>query len=115
MIILHVSIVTCQYLFLLPSRYVGCRSHTEKVSAEHVKGGGKEWDTVKPLHKWFKHMHRVLLMDDDAYKVPTLPHLGCTCTSAYLKCAASATEHNNKNVFFEHFCSICCRPAQHSG
>ncbi|KAL0051579.1 hypothetical protein WJX82_010299 [Trebouxia sp. C0006] len=44
------------------------RSHTEKVSAEHVKGGGKEWDTVKPLHKWFKHMHRVLLMDDDAYK-----------------------------------------------
>ncbi|KAA6429781.1 MAG: P-loop containing nucleoside triphosphate hydrolase [Trebouxia sp. A1-2] len=44
------------------------RSHTEKVSADHVKGGGKEWDTVKPLHKWFKHMHRVLLMDDDAYK-----------------------------------------------
>ncbi|DBA99939.1 TPA: hypothetical protein ACH3X1_013819 [Trebouxia sp. C0004] len=44
------------------------RSHTQKVSAGHVKAGGKEWDTVKPLHKWFKHMHRVLLMDDDAYK-----------------------------------------------
>ena len=35
----------------------------------HVQRGGKEWDTCKPLHKWFKHMHRVLLMDDDAYKV----------------------------------------------
>ena len=99
MIILHVSIVTCQYLFLLPSRYVGCRSHTEKVSAEHVKGGGKEWDTVKPLNKWFKHMHRVLLMDDDAYKVPTLCQLGCDCMSAYVTCAASASVDSNQKSF----------------
>lgn len=40
-----------------------------KASASHVAAGGKEWDTVKPLHKWFKHLDRVLLMDDDAYKV----------------------------------------------
>lgn len=44
------------------------RSHTVKASASHVAAGGKEWDTVKPLHKWFKHLDRVLLMDDDAYK-----------------------------------------------
>ncbi len=54
-----------------------CRGHTDKVSADHVEAGGKEWDTVKPLHKWFQHLHRVLLMDDDAYKVchaPVLQH-----------------------------------------
>ena len=49
--------------------YCCCRGHTGKASDEHVKAGGKEWDTCKPLHKWFKHLHRVLLMDDDAYKV----------------------------------------------
>ncbi len=86
----HVSIVTHQYVLLLKLRSVGCRSHTEKVSAEHVIEGGKEWDTVKPLHKWFKHMHRVLLMDDDAYKVPTPLHLGCDFMSAYLTCAVSS-------------------------
>lgn len=52
--------------------HVGCRSHTEKASVDHVQTGGKEWDTVKPLHRWFQHMHRVLLMDDDAYKVSTV-------------------------------------------
>ena len=139
----HVSIMTHQYVLLLKSRYIGCRSHTEKVSAEHVKGGGKEWDTVKPLHKWFKHMHRVLLMDDDAYKVSTLPHLGCdcmserkektapfgvnlmrsqvlyraaqVCMSAYLNCAAPATVDNDNKGFFDDFCTICCRLARHSG
>lgn len=35
----------------------------------HVKNGGKAWDTVKPLHKWFKDLSRVLLVDDDSYKV----------------------------------------------
>lgn len=47
-----------------------CRGHTVKASASHMASGGKEWDTVKPLHKWFRHVDRVLLMDDDAYKVP---------------------------------------------
>ena len=87
--------LTCQHckspMCVVAEIEVCYRSHTEKVSADHVKGGGKEWDTVKPLHKWFKHMHRVLLMDDDAYKVCTLPHLGRKCMSAYLNCAASAT------------------------
>lgn len=46
-----------------------CRAHTEKASADHIAAGGKEWDTIKPLHKWFKHLDRVLLMDDDDYKV----------------------------------------------
>lgn len=45
------------------------RGHTIEAGAAHVTRGGKDWDTVKPLHKWFKHLHRVLLMDDDAYKV----------------------------------------------
>lgn len=34
-----------------------------------MEAGGNEWDTVKPLHKWFKHMDRVLLIDDVADKV----------------------------------------------
>ncbi len=84
---------------MLGLRYVDCRSHTEKVSADHVEAGGKEWDTVKPLHKWFKHMHRVLLMDDDAYKVCTLCQLGCDCMSAFLTCAVSATVDNHKEGF----------------
>jgi hypothetical protein len=96
---------------MLGLRYVDCRSHTEKVSADHVEAGGKEWDTVKPLHKWFKHMHRVLLMDDDAYKVCTLFQLGCDCMSAFLTCAASATVDNHNEGFLETFCSICCRVA----
>ena len=84
---------------MLGLRYVDCRSHTEKVSADHVEAGGKEWDTVKPLHKWFKHMHRVLLMDDDDYKVCTLCQLGCDCMSAFLTCAVSATVDNHKEGF----------------
>ena len=43
--------------------------HTEKASAAHMEAGGNEWDTVKPLHKWFKHLDRVLLIDDVADKV----------------------------------------------
>ena len=30
---------------------------------------GQHHNTVKPIRKWFEHMHRVLLVDDDAYKV----------------------------------------------
>jgi hypothetical protein len=36
---------------------------------EHAANGGKAWDTVKPLSKWFRHMDRVVLVDDDAFKV----------------------------------------------
>jgi len=31
--------------------------------------GGKAWDTVKPLACYFSKLDRVLLVDDDAYKV----------------------------------------------
>lgn len=30
--------------------------------------GLKPWDTVKPLGKWFRKMHRVVLLDDDRFK-----------------------------------------------
>ena len=36
---------------------------------DHVANGGEAWDTVKPLRKWFKDLSRVILVDDDAYKV----------------------------------------------
>ena len=39
---------------------------------EHAAKGGKAWDTVKPLSKWFRNLARVILVDDDAYKVVTL-------------------------------------------
>lgn len=44
------------------------RVHTEPAPQTHMAAGGKAWDTVKPLHKYFKNLHRVILMDDDAYK-----------------------------------------------
>ena len=45
------------------------RGHTKEVSMAHIEGGGNTWDTVKPLAKWFKRVHRVLLCDDDDFKV----------------------------------------------
>ena len=41
----------------------------------HMESGGKQWDTVKPLHMWFKDVSRVLLVDDDSYKVSHRPWL----------------------------------------
>ena len=46
------------------------RGHTVAAPASHVDGGGKAWDTVKPLHTWFKDLRKVILVDDDAFKVP---------------------------------------------
>jgi hypothetical protein len=40
-----------------------------------LQAGGDPWDTVKPLSRWFTHLHRVLLFDDDAYKVGELVEL----------------------------------------
>ncbi len=31
--------------------------------------GGKPWDTVKPLGKWFKKLDQVVLVDGDVFKV----------------------------------------------
>lgn len=45
------------------------RGHTEAAPTSHIAAGGREWDTVKPLGKLFTRLHRVLLVDDDAFKV----------------------------------------------
>lgn len=45
------------------------RDHTMQVPPHHVHAGGKSWDTVKPLHPYFSKLHRVVLIDDDAFKV----------------------------------------------
>ncbi|GMH39188.1 hypothetical protein BSKO_07086 [Bryopsis sp. KO-2023] len=42
------------------------RDHTSWIKT--ARKGGKHWDTQKPLSRWFKHMHRVVLVDDDAWK-----------------------------------------------
>lgn len=57
---------------LFDPRLILHRVHTEPASAAHVKAEGsqyKPWDTVKPLHRHFGRLHRVVLLDDDAYKV----------------------------------------------
>ena len=34
----------------------------------NARGERKDWDTVKPLSKWFRRLDRVVLFDDDAHK-----------------------------------------------
>ena len=46
-----------------------CRSHTDPAPAEHVRAGGDPWDTVKPLSRYFPDIRRVILVDDDSWKV----------------------------------------------
>jgi hypothetical protein len=50
-------------------RLVLHRAHTAPAGKRHVAAGGNPWDTVKPLHCHFRNIHRVILVDDDAYKV----------------------------------------------
>ena len=50
------------------------REHTDPAPASHIEAGGNEWDTVKPLAKWFRCRHRTLLFDDDTYKVRPTKH-----------------------------------------
>jgi hypothetical protein len=46
------------------------RHKTQQAPVHHVANGGNAWDTVKPLQKHFGgRIHRVVLVDDDAYKV----------------------------------------------
>lgn len=33
-----------------------------------LQAGGKPWDTVKPLGRWFHRLDRLLLFDDDLHK-----------------------------------------------
>lgn len=51
------------------------RSHTVAAPMHHRESGGNKWDTVKPLHIWFRDISRVLLVDDDSYKVFHRPGL----------------------------------------
>lgn len=55
---------------LFPARLVLCRSHTDPAPPEHVAAGGDPWDTVKPLARYFPNLRRVILVDDDHWKVP---------------------------------------------
>ena len=54
------SAVHCQVLH---------RAHTAEAPVEHNTAGGKAWDTVKPLGRHFRNLARVVLIDDDAFKV----------------------------------------------
>lgn len=46
------------------------RHKTQQAPVHHIANGGNAWDTVKPLQKHFGELaHRVVLVDDDAYKV----------------------------------------------
>lgn len=46
------------------------RQKTEQAPVHHIANGGNAWDTVKPLQKHFgSRIHRIVLVDDDAYKV----------------------------------------------
>ena len=45
------------------------RRCTMDAPASHKASGGKAWDTVKPLHQHFRRLDRVVLVDDDAFKV----------------------------------------------
>ena len=61
---------------LFPPRLVFFRSHTAPAPVAHVAAGGDAWDTVKPLGQYFPNLRRVILVDDDHWKVqPPLPHL----------------------------------------
>jgi len=52
---------------------VNC-SEVQDAPPEHKEASGKAWDTVKPLARYFSKLHRVLLVDDDAFKVfPLFP------------------------------------------
>ena len=66
------------------------RGHTKEVSTAHIEGGGNTWDTVKPLAKWFKRVHRVLLCDDDDYKVSCLATV-CPRRHQYTRCSSMTT------------------------
>ncbi|KAG2446828.1 hypothetical protein HYH02_008388 [Chlamydomonas schloesseri] len=44
------------------------REHTVPAPKGHVDAGGDPWDTLKPLGRYFGRLHRLGLVDDDAYK-----------------------------------------------
>jgi hypothetical protein len=65
--------------------FILTRSHTVAAPSSHIKEGGNTWDTVKPLNQWFKDLSRIILVDDDAYKVRSLGYMThLTSSSCYL-------------------------------
>ncbi len=64
------------------------RAQTDPAPPEHVAGGGDPWDTVKPLGRYFPDLRRVILVDDDHWKVRYFllaePCLGMHCPSCSL-------------------------------
>ena len=61
---------------LFSSHLVFCRSHTVPAPQR----GGKSWDTVKPLDRYFPDLRRVILVDDDHWKVS--PFSICTASTS---------------------------------
>ena len=61
----------------------------QEATPEHKAASGKAWDTVKPLARYFCKLHRVLLVDDDAFKVsilfPITPSCLCMAVAGPLK------------------------------
>lgn len=45
------------------------RVHTISATVDQKLNSGKDWDTMKPLQRYFSRMHQTLLVDDDAFKV----------------------------------------------
>ena len=42
-----------------------CREHCQPAAREDIeRRGGNPWDTVKPLHRYFANLARVVLLDD---------------------------------------------------
>ncbi len=41
---------------------------------DHIEGGGKAWDTVKPLTPVVPDLSRAVLIDDDAFKARPAPY-----------------------------------------
>ena len=64
------------------------RSDTALAPLAHTEAGGKEWDTCKPLKPYFRHLHRVLLVDDDRCMLPMMCCAVLCC--AVLCCAVQA-------------------------
>eukprot|EP00798_Chlamydomonas_sp_ICE-L_P013201 gene13201-19036_t len=53
---------------LFEPKLVLFRDHTAPIPRELMTAENDNWDTVKPLEKWFSKLHRVVLFDDDTYK-----------------------------------------------
>lgn len=82
---------------LAEGSFILTRSHTRDAPSSHIMDGGNAWDTVKPLTQWFKDLHRVILVDDDAFKVYKFSAVwplsfSCTCLEVTMhKCLLGHT------------------------